>query len=80
MIYNSRYSRKAKGNKRSGKTSHAVVGCTIIEPLLQIRRLFDFCWPHFCTFCPGILPIVLHLPMRGSHIFISSFSVHKLLL
>ena len=28
MISNSRYSRKAKGNKRSDKTSHAVVGCT----------------------------------------------------
>ena len=27
---------------------------TIIEPLLQIRRLLDFYWPHFCTFCPGI--------------------------
>ena len=37
MIYNSRYSRKAKGNKRSNKTSHAVVGCTVhpAQPTLR---------------------------------------------
>ena len=56
------------------------VSATIIEPLLQIHRLLDFCWPHFCTFCPEFSPIILHLPLHGSHIFISSFCVHKLLL
>ena len=34
----------------------------------------------FALFVPEFLPIILHLPMRGTHIFISSFSVHKLLL
>ena len=54
--------------------------CTIIEPLLQIRRLLDFCWPHFCTFCPGIFADHFASPLHGSYIFISNFSVHKLLL
>ena len=62
---------------------------TTTSRLSDILLLNHFCKSTVCSifaglifalFVPEFSPIILHLPLHGSHIFISSFCVHKLLL